>query len=445
MSNERTSIKLVLWGSQASGKTQLTNRFTKNIFKETHESTVGAQFFLKALHANKISLQIWDCSGNEDYNSLIPKYFFDANAIGIVFTLNENSQVDEESLTKQFNKIKEQYPDPKTRPPIYYIVNKIDLWQLDVDKAQVTAQIQAIIGTEEEEELSEFIFLCSAKTDEGVEDAFQAMEMGGLNHLSIEVDPQLNQDKSHLELPKKPAKSFDKLWVGINVLLIVAAIIIGGLALAGIGVAAGAAFPPLAIAGIMVSTAFLLWNIGCGIVEYIKPKNDAIVEREVFNNPEKLPKEALQVTENNLLQKNTKKDNISKDKKDDYESSIEIPSSDSDEETSNMDEVNTQDDYKFVIPSNDTDEETSQEIFDFEQNNVNESNTKEPSTEEDQESSSESSLEIPFFDKNNDENKSDLFGSPLRKNKNQEDSNETLETLSPQGRLNYYKTGKFNN
>ena len=65
-----SSIKVVLVGESAVGKTSMITRFVENIFKPGTMSSLSANFVSKTLEISKnqsIKLDIWDTAGQEKY------------------------------------------------------------------------------------------------------------------------------------------------------------------------------------------------------------------------------------------------------------------------------------------------------------------------------------------------------------------------------------------
>ena len=67
--SSQRSEKVVLIGSQGTGKTSLVMRFCKETFSPNLGSTVGAAFNSKVMTVGgqKIELDIWDTAGSEKY------------------------------------------------------------------------------------------------------------------------------------------------------------------------------------------------------------------------------------------------------------------------------------------------------------------------------------------------------------------------------------------
>ncbi|GMM36515.1 Rab family GTPase [Saccharomycopsis crataegensis] len=93
------AFKLVFLGESAVGKSSIIQRFTRNIFDEYQNATIGAAFISRIFEfrddankvINKVKYEIWDTAGQERYKSLTPMYYRNANVAVIVFDLTEKS------------------------------------------------------------------------------------------------------------------------------------------------------------------------------------------------------------------------------------------------------------------------------------------------------------------------------------------------------------------
>ena len=168
MSELKFRFKITVVGDGAVGKTSLIQKFTNDTFKTEYIKTIGAQFsvFDKKIEGDKIKLLFWDIAGQDNFNFLKPSFFKNSVAAIIVYSLEEN-KLGEESfkhIHNWDNDVKEYCGDV----PVVIIGNKVDL--IDEKKLDTSA-IEKII--EEKNYLGHFI--TSAKTGQGVIDAFNAI------------------------------------------------------------------------------------------------------------------------------------------------------------------------------------------------------------------------------------------------------------------------------
>jgi len=156
-------FKIVLIGDTSVGKSCLLTRFADDQFSESYVTTIGVDFRFKTMIVcDKITkVQVWDTAGQERYRSITNAYYRGAEAIMIVFDVtNKDSFTHIQDWMEEITKY--------TGKDVVIIVgaNKSDLNDKQIKK----------------EEMEEFvkkkgikIFECSAKTGEGVENAFKHM------------------------------------------------------------------------------------------------------------------------------------------------------------------------------------------------------------------------------------------------------------------------------
>ena len=137
-------------------------------FETDYVKTIGAQFsrYDKKIKNDIIKLIFWDIAGQDDFNFLHPLFFQESKACIIVFSLEKND-LGEES----FIHIKNWYQELKQycgNIPIVLFANKVDL----VDQKDINYnKINEVV---EEFQLLGY-YLTSAKTGEGVDEAFNAI------------------------------------------------------------------------------------------------------------------------------------------------------------------------------------------------------------------------------------------------------------------------------
>ena len=118
------TYKIIIIGDSGVGKSCLSLRATKDIFKEEFVSTVGTELFCFKVKINdtKIKLQIWDTCGQEVYKSLIVGFYRNTSLAVIVYAVND---------VNSFNNVNEWLKEIKTNASpnckIFLIGNKVDL------------------------------------------------------------------------------------------------------------------------------------------------------------------------------------------------------------------------------------------------------------------------------------------------------------------------------
>jgi small GTP-binding protein len=84
------TYKVVFLGTSGVGKTSIINFFMYSQFSNEHETTLGIDYFTKRVTVgdSRLSLQIWDTAGQEQYQSLIPNYIRGAHVAIIVYDVS---------------------------------------------------------------------------------------------------------------------------------------------------------------------------------------------------------------------------------------------------------------------------------------------------------------------------------------------------------------------
>ncbi|KAH8843217.1 hypothetical protein MCOR27_001944 [Pyricularia oryzae] len=119
-----SSVKLVLLGEAAVGKSSLVLRFVNNDFQENKEPTIGAAFLTQKcnLPARTIKFEIWDTAGQERFASLAPMYYRNAQAALVVYDLTKPT-----SLIKAKHWVAELQRQASPGIVIALVGNKLDL------------------------------------------------------------------------------------------------------------------------------------------------------------------------------------------------------------------------------------------------------------------------------------------------------------------------------
>ncbi|KAL1955170.1 hypothetical protein VTO42DRAFT_8935 [Malbranchea cinnamomea] len=119
-----SSVKLVLLGEAAVGKSSLVLRFVNNDFQENKEPTIGAAFLTQkcSLPTRTIKFEIWDTAGQERFASLAPMYYRNAQAALVVYDITKPS-----SLIKAKHWVAELQRQASPGIVIALVGNKLDL------------------------------------------------------------------------------------------------------------------------------------------------------------------------------------------------------------------------------------------------------------------------------------------------------------------------------
>lgn len=88
--------KIIVVGDLAVGKTCLINRFCKDTFDKNYKATIGVDFEMERFEVLGVpfSLQLWDTAGQERFKCIASTYYRGAQAIVIVFDVNDVASLD---------------------------------------------------------------------------------------------------------------------------------------------------------------------------------------------------------------------------------------------------------------------------------------------------------------------------------------------------------------
>ncbi|KAM7223924.1 Ras family domain containing protein [Rhypophila decipiens] len=177
-----SSVKLVLLGEAAVGKSSLVLRFVNNDFQENKEPTIGAAFLTQKcnLPTRTIKFEIWDTAGQERFASLAPMYYRNAQAALVVYDLTKPT-----SLVKAKHWVAELQRQASPGIVIALVGNKLDLTndgagsgEGDGETADDSGDARKI-PTEEAKAYAEeeglLFFETSAKTGYNVTEVFTAI------------------------------------------------------------------------------------------------------------------------------------------------------------------------------------------------------------------------------------------------------------------------------
>jgi small GTP-binding protein len=159
MTGRPRKFKVVLMGASSVGKTSLVIRFSRNVFSENQDATIGAAFISREMDTAKgpVALHVWDTAGQERYRALVPRYSQGASAILVVFDLSEAGSLD--SARDWFAEAHENHPIGVSW---FLVGNKCDLAvAADVEKAKAFAAAHGLAYVE-----------TSAKTGQNVDELF---------------------------------------------------------------------------------------------------------------------------------------------------------------------------------------------------------------------------------------------------------------------------------
>jgi small GTP-binding protein len=122
--NKEYIFKVILIGDGAVGKTSLIRRYMEGKFRADYLPTIGSQIYTKKLvrkGETKITLVVWDISGQPAFTGIRPEYYKGATAILLVYDLTRPETF--HHLDGWLNETKRY----SSNPEIILIANKSDL------------------------------------------------------------------------------------------------------------------------------------------------------------------------------------------------------------------------------------------------------------------------------------------------------------------------------
>jgi small GTP-binding protein len=154
--------KICLMGSFGVGKTSLVARFVHSLFSDKYHTTVGVKIDKKivSVEGSEVTLMIWDMAGEEDSAPIKLNQVRDASGYLVVVDGTRRKTLE------AARDIQQRVEKEIGRQPFLVLANKSDLradWEIqDSELRELTAGGWIVLET-------------SARTGEGVEDAFLAL------------------------------------------------------------------------------------------------------------------------------------------------------------------------------------------------------------------------------------------------------------------------------
>ncbi|ELP88871.1 Rho GTPase, putative [Entamoeba invadens IP1] len=173
MSEKPTSIKLVVVGDGAVGKTCLLISYSIKKFPEDYIPTVFDNYVVTLTAGSRqIQLALWDTAGQEEYDQLRPLSYSSASIFLICFSVTSSVSYDN-VLTKWHPEVVHFAP----KVPIILVGTKLDTRNDPSIVQRLAEQGMTVINTAKGEELKTKIkavkyLECSAKTGENLKTVF---------------------------------------------------------------------------------------------------------------------------------------------------------------------------------------------------------------------------------------------------------------------------------
>ena len=187
------TMKVLILGDGAVGKTSLRHRYMGRGFKSTYMMTIGADFVIKELtyeDGTTVALQIWDIAGQDTFMQLRPTFYQGAVGALMVYDVTRHNTFD--NVANWVSEISKYHHIE--RFPIILIANKIDLRE-SIAMCITTSKGENLIRTLENNYYNnrwKIPFVeTSAKTGENVENAFV-----NLSKASIEFYRQFKSEEN---------------------------------------------------------------------------------------------------------------------------------------------------------------------------------------------------------------------------------------------------------
>ncbi len=167
---KKLSLKIIIVGEPAVGKTSLVKKFVSGQFAKDYRSSIGTNIFIKKINLKnigKVTIQLWDIAGQERWINMRRSYYVGSKGVLIVGDLTRKNTFDQ---IRHF-----WVPDVKQHcevAPIVLLANKNDL-EKELSEKEINSlgkEINAIS-----------IVYTSAKTGENVEMAFKIISEQVIN------------------------------------------------------------------------------------------------------------------------------------------------------------------------------------------------------------------------------------------------------------------------
>jgi small GTP-binding protein len=182
-----SSAKIIALGNSGVGKTSLLFRYLRDTFEEHGSPNFNAEYFEKTMDTahGKILLQFWDTAGQEQFRSVMRKYY--RNALGAILVYD---LVDADSFAALDRWLAEVKSNASEHLVAVLIGNKLDLKEKDPESARVVrstavSEFAAANGTR--------AFETSALSGAGVAEA--------LNYLAGEMEKLVGAGLSNFGAP----------------------------------------------------------------------------------------------------------------------------------------------------------------------------------------------------------------------------------------------------
>ncbi|XP_065669970.1 ras-related protein Rab-23 isoform X3 [Hydra vulgaris] len=177
------SIKVVVVGNGAVGKSSMIQRYCKGYFSKEYKKTIGVDFLEKMISVNgeDVRLMLWDTAGQEEFDAITKAYYRGAQACVLTFSV-----VDYASYAAIVRWKEKVVVECGANIPMVLVQNKMDLIE------------SAVVRQEDAENLAKSLqvnlYCTSVKENVGVSDVFDYLAKCYIQSLSsaqVEALPQI--------------------------------------------------------------------------------------------------------------------------------------------------------------------------------------------------------------------------------------------------------------
>jgi small GTP-binding protein len=154
--------KICLLGSFAVGKTSLAKRFVHGIYTDQYHTTIGVNIHKKTVQIPycTVNLVIWDLAGEDEFQKVRLTYLRGASGYLLVADGTRSETLNKAMVLKAGTEA------VIGKKPFVLLLNKVDMdanWEIDLNLINDFVQKDWLVMT------------TSAKTGQGVEEAFQML------------------------------------------------------------------------------------------------------------------------------------------------------------------------------------------------------------------------------------------------------------------------------
>uniref|UniRef100_A0A8C5PXW6 Rho-related GTP-binding protein RhoH n=1 Tax=Leptobrachium leishanense TaxID=445787 RepID=A0A8C5PXW6_9ANUR len=169
------SVKCVLVGDSAVGKTSLLVRFTSEAFPDVYRATVYENTGIEVyMDGTQISLGLWDTSGNEAFKSIRPLSFQHADIVLLCFSVSNHASF-LNLRSKWIAEVRQHLPNI----PVLVVATQTD--QREMDQIRIPC-ISSVDGKQLARDVKAKGYLeCSALSNRGVQQVFECAVRTAIN------------------------------------------------------------------------------------------------------------------------------------------------------------------------------------------------------------------------------------------------------------------------